>query len=326
MFFYGVEPVNENYLQQIRNEKKIRSYGSVQKQTKTGFKEWHTFYKYLIKLKPDVILLHSPQLILPTYLYSLFHKTKIITFEHDAISIRTRSKWLVTNINAILADNIIVLSKPYLKAVKDNLWFKFLMKKYRVVPNSIDIQKYKHQKELFSGKQIQLFMASRINFLRDHTTLIEAVIRLKKQKLPVILRIAGNGETLNQLKSKYANYPFITFLGNLNEKEIINELNQTDIYVHSTLAETFSTAILQAMSMGLPVITTDIEGTRHMIENDKTGLLFEPKNIIDLTNKLDFLISNKNKAVKLGINARNFVQENFALEKVESKLIEIIED
>lgn len=325
MFFYGVEPVNENYLKQIKKEQKVKSFGSVLKQTKIGLREWYIYYRYLKKIQPDIILLHSPQLILPTFVFSLFHKTKIITFEHDAISIRTRAKWLVTNINAILADNIVVLSKPYLKAVKNNLWFKFLSKKYRIIPNSIDTNKFVRKRKLFSGDNIQLFMASRMNHLRDHVTLIEAVIKLKEEKLPVILKIAGDGETLKELKQKYAEYPFIIFLGNLNEKEIMEALNNTDIYVHSTLAETFSTAILQAMSMGLPVVTTDIEGTRHMLKDKETGLLFEPKNVNDLTDELNFLINHKNKAIALSTNARIFVQENYSLEKVKSNLMELIE-
>ncbi len=325
LFFYGIEPINTNYIKQIKNENKVKHYGSVQKQTKTGLKEWYVYYRYLKKTKPDIVLLHSPQLILPTFVFSLFHNTKIITFEHDAISIRTRTKWIVTNINTILAKNIVVLSAPYLKAVKNKLWFKFLVKKYRIIPNSIDTNKFARKRELFSSDKTQLFMASRMNHLRDHITLIEAVIKLKQQEKPVTLRIAGDGETLEGLKNKYSKYPFIIFLGNLNEQEIINELNQSDIYVHSTLAETFSTAILQAMSMGLPVVTTDIEGTRHMIENNKTGLLFEPKNIDDLFAKLNFLIKNQNKAIVLGTNARIFVEENFAYDKVKSKLLEIIE-
>jgi len=313
--FYGIESLNESYKKFLQHSPLVHKFYAIKKETKTGLKEWWQFYKLLKQINPDIILLHSPQLILPAFFYKILNNAKIFTVEHDAISIRTKTKWVVTNLNAIMANKIIVLSEPYKKAVQKKLWFKNKIKKYHVIPNGIDIEKYPAKKEYFINNRIRLFMASRMNKLRDHQTLIKAVNLLADKGYNIHLRIAGEGDTLPQLKKEFGYLPYIKFLGNINEDEIINELKKTDIYVHSTLAETFSTAILQAMSTALPVITTDIEGTHHMIKNEQNGLLFKLYDEKDLMNKIEILINNKEQAIKLGYNARNTVEEKYSIEK-----------
>jgi len=325
LVFYGIEPLNESYKHFLKNSSLVQEFYAIKKETKTGLKEWKQFYKYLRTIKPDIILLHSPQLILPAYLYSLFNNVKIVTVEHDAISIRTKVKWIITNLNALLANKLVVLSEPYKKAVHNKLWYNKSIKKYHIIPNGIDVVKYPAKKEYFTGKIIKLFMASRMNKLRDHKTLIKAVNHLVNKGYNIQLSIAGDGDTLPQLKKEFRYLPYIKFLGNINEKEIINELQQTDIYIHSSLAETFSTAILQAMSTGLPVITTDIEGTRHMIRNKQNGLLFKLYDEKDLINKIETLINNKEQAIRLGKNARNTVDEKYSIEKITNLYLKTFE-
>lgn len=325
LIFYGIESINTNYVEQIEKEKKVNSYFGIKKTTKTGVKEWIKFYKQLKKIQPDFIILHSPQLIIPAYIYHLFHKTKIITVEHDAISIRTHSKWIVTNVNAILADKIIVLTDFYKKEVEKKLWISKLIKKYYVIPNGIDIDKYKPNNNIFSNRKIRLFMASRMNILRDHITLIEAVKKIHQTNSDILLRIAGDGPTLSTLKEKYSSLNFIHFLGNITENEIINELQQTDIYIHATFAETFSTAILQAMSCALPVIVSDIEGTRHMIQHKENGLVFENKNVLDLQNKIYNFLNDNDFARKIGKQARKVVENNYNMKIIIQKYLKLLE-
>ncbi len=320
--FYGIEPVSNIYLKKIISNTSIYYY-EIRKQTKTGFKEWYKYYKNLKSIKTDIILLHSIQLIIPSFLYKLFNKTKIISIEHDSIAIRTKKKWIITNLNAILADNVIILNKPYKEAIYNHLWFKRLIKKYIIIPNGIDTNKYSAKKNYFTQKTYKIFMASRINRLRDHQTLIKAVNQLVKKGYNIQLRIAGDGETLSELQKKFNNQKHITFLGNINEKEIIKELHKTDIYVHATFAETFSIAILQAMSCALPIITSNIEGVRHMIKHKYNGLLFENKNVLDLQEKILHLIKDKNFAIKLAKNARNDVEKYYDNKIITKKYLEL---
>jgi len=307
--FYGIEQINNEYLQKVTTDYDVKGYKFIQKKTKTGLKEWASFYNYLKKIKPNTIILHSPQLILPSFLFKIFHNTKIITVEHDSIAVRTKIKWLISNINALLADKIIVLTKDYKNHTETHLWFKSLIKKYVIIPNSVNTNLFKPKLYYFSNTKIIIFMASRMNILRDHQTLINAIKPLQN-KYNIELRIAGNGETLTPLRNKNEDENII-FLGNINQQKIIEELHNADIYIHATFAETFSTAILQAMSCSLPIICSDIEGTRHMIRHNYNGLLYKNKDISNLAKQIKYLIDNKEKAINLGKTARMDVENKY---------------
>ena len=72
-----------------------------------------------------------------------------------------------------------------------------------------------------------------------------------------------------------------------------------DIFVHPSHREGFPNVILQAGAMHLPVICSNIPGNADIIQDDKTGLMFEVKNEDDLYKKLMFAIQNKEKTEKI---------------------------
>lgn len=65
------------------------------------------------------------------------------------------------------------------------------------------------------------------------------------------------------------------FTGLLDQAELVDFLRETDIYVHATLGEASSTAILQAMAVGLPVVASDVSGVDTMLP-EEAGRLVPP--------------------------------------------------
>jgi glycosyltransferase involved in cell wall biosynthesis len=72
-----------------------------------------------------------------------------------------------------------------------------------------------------------------------------------------------------------------------------------DIFVHPSHREGFPNVILQAGAMHLPVICSNIPGNADIIQNNKTGLMFEVKNEAALYNRLKFAIENKETTEKI---------------------------
>jgi glycosyltransferase involved in cell wall biosynthesis len=72
-----------------------------------------------------------------------------------------------------------------------------------------------------------------------------------------------------------------------------------DIFVHPSHREGFPNVILQAGAMHLPVICSNIPGNADIIQNNKTGLMFEVKNEVALYNRLKFAIENKETTEKI---------------------------
>lgn len=74
-----------------------------------------------------------------------------------------------------------------------------------------------------------------------------------------------------QIIQKYSKYDITFKQPNLKKEEISNELNKSTILIFPTLIDTFGYTVLEAMSHGIPTITTNVYAMPEIIENDKTG-------------------------------------------------------
>jgi len=124
---------------------------------------------------------------------------------------------------------------------------------------------------------------------------IEAFNKLTN-KYNIELFIAGDGEDLDEVKRISKNNSKIHVLGRVEGKEKIDLFTKCHIYAFPTFyGEGLPTSILEAMAFGMPVITTNMGGLKEFFKNEEMGYLIKPKNVIELTNKLELLIKDKNK-------------------------------
>ena len=84
-----------------------------------------------------------------------------------------------------------------------------------------------------------------------------------------------------------------------------------DIVVLPSWREGLSKALLEAASMNLPIITTDVPGCRDVVIHGISGLLVNPKDPISIESALELLIKNPELCKKFSVNAREYVVENF---------------
>ena len=81
-------------------------------------------------------------------------------------------------------------------------------------------------------------------------------------------------------------------------------------------------SLLEAMSMSLPVVATDIRGCREEVDST-SGLLYQPGDIEELTNAIESLIEDPRRAAEMGKNARKRVIELFDQRKCIEKQVEV---
>jgi len=159
--------------------------------------------------------------------------------------------------------------------------------------------------------------AGRLDYLKGIDFFVEMASGLRKRRVNAKFLIAGAGPRLKHLKTKAQNLSInkdIRFLGELEDIEKLFFI--TDIFVLPTLSEGCSNVILEAMTMGLPVVTTSIEANKELIENHTSGLLVEPKNPDALAEAVLELINNPDEAKTLGENARRKVESQFSTRKI----------
>ena len=96
---------------------------------------------------------------------------------------------------------------------------------------------------------------------------------------------------------------FVNLLGALPGDEVVKHLLASDIFLLPSLYEGINSA-LEAMAVGIPIISTSAGGMEEAIEHNKNGLIAELYNSYDMANKVKELVNDKvlrDKLVKLGL-------------------------
>jgi len=139
---------------------------------------------------------------------------------------------------------------------------------------------------------------------------------------PVHLDLYGDGEVekVKEIVAKSAKKHLITVHGWTAHSEYIKRLPEYDFLVLPTYAEVFPMSILESMGFGIPVVSTYAGGIPEMIENNKTGILFEAGNIEKLTSILEKFSNDKNLRIELGESAWKDAKARFSPEIILEKL------
>ena len=154
----------------------------------------------------------------------------------------------------------------------------------------------------------------RLIYAKGIQDLIIAFTNLKKTFCGLKLLIIGEGNYRSELETltKKLCSEGILFLGKKNRAEIIEFLSISDIFVNPSYSEGLPTSVLEAGSVGLPIVATNIGGTNEIIEDYENGILYPPGEIKILEGKISELIMSGALRERLGKNARNSICERFA--------------
>lgn len=161
---------------------------------------------------------------------------------------------------------------------------------------------------------------------KDVHCLLHAMKKLPKD---IKLHIVGAGHEEKKLKhyAEENNLTNVEFLGFKNREEIKEEYqNCIAVIVPSNWFEIFGMVNIEAMINGKPVIGSNIGGIPEIVENDKTGLLFEPANVEQLKDCILKYRNNPVLAIEHGKNGYKKVLENYTEEIYYNKLISLYDE
>jgi glycosyltransferase involved in cell wall biosynthesis len=112
-------------------------------------------------------------------------------------------------------------------------------------------------------------------------------------------------------------------------EDVPQVLRCMDIFSLPSLFEAFSRSLLEAMACGLPVVATAVGGNVEIVEDGVNGLLVPPSNPGALAFAIKELLKDKEKARKMGLEAKLRVEENFSMDinamKIERLYLQILE-
>ena len=221
------------------------------------------------------------------------------------------------------ADTVIGISKPCVDFSK-----RLGAKKTTVIYNSIHTALFKKKKtnlrEKLGIKKDELVIINGVGRLIYAKGLQDTITATKDMKNVVVITI-GWGPYKEKLEAyAKANNVKTIFTGILNQKKVIEYLSIADIFINPSYSEGLPTCVLEAGAMGLPVIATDVGGTREIISNKDEGILFKPKDITEVKNNITLLSKNKKLRQKLGENIKKKIRNKFDWETSIKKIEEII--
>lgn len=99
----------------------------------------------------------------------------------------------------------------------------------------------------------------------------------------------------------------VKFLGSVSREEKWKLYGLSDLFVLPSIHEALGLVILEAMSIGLPVIASNVGGIPEVVKEGYNGLLFEPSNWKDLADKITLLLNDDEMRERIGKNAKKSV-------------------
>jgi glycosyltransferase involved in cell wall biosynthesis len=106
-------------------------------------------------------------------------------------------------------------------------------------------------------------------------------------------------------------------------RDITQILAATDIFVLPSYREGIPRVLLEAASMGLPLVATDVPGCREVVENGVNGFLVPPRNVQALAQAIEVLVDQPELRQRFGRSARQKVVKNFDISIVADQMIAI---
>ena len=194
-------------------------------------------------------------------------------------------------------------------------------KPFKVVHCGLEIGKYKFRPPALAVRTI--FCAARLSPEKGLTFLLRAVAQLTARGYDVRLRLAGSGpshERLVTLASDLKIQHVVDFLGFLDEERIIEELQNSDLFVLPSFVEGVPVSAMEAMAIGVPVIATNIAGTGELVENGLTGTLVRPADVDELVATIETVINDHGFRLRSAELARKKVVTEFDVDLETAKL------
>ena len=167
-------------------------------------------------------------------------------------------------------------------------------------------------------------MVGRIEEHKGQHLLIEAIEKLEGIELFFVGHEMKEGyiEELKVLAEKRGLSKRVHFLGFM--KNPMHFMQTCDAMILATPCETFGLVVIEAMSVGTPMIATRACGPMEIITDETDGLLFNDQDVTELSEKIHRLYSDKKFANELSCNAQKTVEKRFDTEKQFDKLAKVL--
>jgi glycosyltransferase involved in cell wall biosynthesis len=189
------------------------------------------------------------------------------------------------------------------------------------IPYGVDLSRFKWSMHKKQSDKIHLIYVGQITYYKGIHHLLPIIKEHYRDK--VTLTLVGKYDVNDFLYKEYCTAPNIKFIGYVTNDKLSQYYQQADAFIIPSLGEGFGLVILEALSTGLPVLTSDSTGGNDAIVNGYNGYVFKAGDDKDMIDKIDTLIHNVSSLETMSENARATVL-NYTWEQYNKHILNFI--
>lgn len=205
------------------------------------------------------------------------------------------------------AELVICLSQSWKKSITSI----FPMAKCVVVPNGIPLPPLGSPKTgpTDQSTPVRITFLGLIGTRKGTFDLLTAFKSLLEQGLPIVLTLGGNGEVARLMHEIEPLGHHARYLGWVSGEAKAELLRATDIFALPSHGEGMPMSVLEAMSYGIPIVSTPVGGIPELVAEGESGFLVPPGDTIQLARRLGHLIADPDLRCRMGRAARMAVEQ-----------------
>ncbi len=292
-------------------------------QTKSRLTEIFWLRNYIYKKKPDVVIPFTEGVYCFTILSLLGTHIPIIASERLDPAAMSPTRKLLKRLFLPFADWLVVQTQ----SIKD-YFPKRIQKKTSIIYNPVNDSVFSHPQPSLKGRGDvtlnRIISVGRLYPQKNQKMMIRAVAKIADDFPDWQLVIYGEGPLRAELEFLVSSFKLqerVLLPG--RTENVIEELRKSKIFCLSSDYEGMSNAMIEAICVGLPVISTKVSGTNELIKDKETGCLVDLDNEMMLSSAMAFLMSNETVRKEMG--HQNIIKSNkFNQVSIVNEWIELI--
>lgn len=296
------------------------------KQYGTIGKSGNLFYKlFQIKayLKFDVIHIQfgiNSYPFIQLKKYGLLNQKIVVTFHgfdaHFTPSTLSQKKEEYKSLFELV--DLITVNTAYLK--EKIITLGGAVSKIKIMPMPVNTDKFVPANKTKTNS-FKLISIGRLVEIKGHSYALKTVSELIRRGHAINLTIIGEGEERLNLETQIKHLGLennVTICGEKSQDFIISQLQQSDVFLMTSITdstgrqEAQGVVTIEAQSCQIPVVVFNSGGVPYTLKDTVSGFLCKEKDVIEMANKIEFLINNEQARISMGKAARQFVLKEYS--------------
>jgi glycosyltransferase involved in cell wall biosynthesis len=287
-------------------------------------------FKYLGRLKPDIIHTHSADFGFFIAISAKLYRIPVVNTCHGVSFPDKQYSFIKRFVERVFLKyagfkRIIVVEKNIL-----NFFEGAGIKNAVYIPNGVDLGRFAKEKAVLKAdKKVRFLFVGRLEEQKGCRYLIQAARILIEKTQNFVILVVGDGSQrgiLDNLTEENNLGSYMTFLGGVEDKKLRELYCTSDVFILPSIWEGLPLTLLEAWSAKLPVIVTNVGAIRDICVDERNGLIVRSKDPESIADAMLRMIGDEELRRRLAKNGAELVRREFSLETMVLSTLELYEE